>query len=289
MASRFVSALWGRPVVFLGEGDFCVGYATEDGRVVRVPKHAEAARSLRREACVMPRIAPLLPVPVPVPRLLEPERDGCPPVAVHERVPGDELTREAWSELAADDRERLAAGVSAFLRALHTADVGLVAGCGVEVLDHAAEVRSLRERTRARLAPLLPDDVASRLDEAFGRFLAGELRTERAVLLHRDVAPGHVMYDPGTRRATGVIDFGDLAIGDPARDFIYVHEAFGPEFLALTLRHYGLETPDALLPRVRFHYLAALVEWVLGRFDAGRGDELREGIDALCRELGGWN
>lgn len=232
----------------------------------------------------MPRIAGALPVAVPVPRILEPARDGCPVVAVHERVPGPALMLEAWRRLPAADRERLAADVAAFVRALHTIDVSVAAGCGVEVVDHAAGVRWLRERTRTKLAPLLPADVAAYVDGAFGRFLEGEHATDRAVLLHRDVSPDHVMYDPATRRITGVIDFGDLAVGDPARDFIYLHEDYDAEFLALALERYGLETPGAMLPRVLFHHLATHVWWTLEMLGQGRDEELREGIDILRHE-----
>ena len=35
------------------------------------------------------------------------------------------------------------------------------------------------------------------------------------VLLHCDLAPGHVLYDPSTGALTGIIDFGDVAIGEP--------------------------------------------------------------------------
>ncbi|HEX5726855.1 MAG TPA: aminoglycoside phosphotransferase family protein [Longimicrobiaceae bacterium] len=263
-----------------------MGYGTDDGRVVRVPKHDEAERSLRMEACVLPRIAGSLPLPVPLPLILESSEAGSRPVAVHARIPGDELSREAWEGLAPEDRERLAAESAAFLRALHSLDFGPLLDCGVEVDDHADGVRDIQMRARAKLDALLPAETATRVHAAFDRYLAGALRTGRRALLHRDFGPSHVRFDPVTTRITGVIDFGDLAVGDPARDFMGIYEDWGPDFLAIVLRCYGLEAGEALMPRIRFHYLAGHVWWLLRMLENGAGgEELREGIDGLCREV----
>jgi hypothetical protein len=46
------------------------------------------------------------------------------------------------------------------------------------------------------------------------------------------VRHSHESIDPGTGAPAGLIDFGDLALGDGARDFTYMHEDFGPDALA---------------------------------------------------------
>ena len=51
------------------------------------------------------------------------------------------------------------------------------------------------------------------------------------VFCHNDVRDDHVMVDPGTGRVTGIIDWGDAVLGDPALDLATVLTDFGPEVL----------------------------------------------------------
>jgi aminoglycoside phosphotransferase (APT) family kinase protein len=61
---------------------------------------------------------------------------------------------------------------------------------------------------------------------------------------------------------TGIIDFGDAVIGDPARDFIFLLEDWSAAFLDEVLRFYPHEDPHAF--RARIHQWSALasMEWV---------------------------
>lgn len=97
-----------------------------------------------------------------------------------------------------------------------------------------------------------------------------------------------MLYDPAAGRLTGVIDFGDLALGDPARDFIYLYEDFGADLLAAVLRHYPRyagEPAAALLPRVRAWYLLETVAWTLDRHAHARPADVAHGLAEVAREL----
>ena len=266
-----------------GEGDFCLAFR-QHARIVRVARHAEAAAALEREACVMSRIAAALPLPVPQPVFHRPA-ERC-AFSVHARIPGAALTRRRWERLPPAVREEAARGLGRFLDALHALPVAEGTRCGVPTLDRAACATRLR-RDAAVLASRLAPRVATRLDAALARWSApaADDAEPAPVLLHRDVAPGHVLFDARSGALTGVIDFGDLAVGDPARDFIYVHEDFGPEILAGVLRGYGRESAATLLPRMHAWYLLETVEWAAAC--AGREDVvgMRQAVAEIATEL----
>jgi aminoglycoside 2''-phosphotransferase len=96
-----------------------------------------------------------------------------------------------------------------------------------------------------------------------------------------DVSPDHVLIDERTGDISGIIDWGDVAIGDPARDFIFLYEDWGDDFLRLALRAYARETAARLLPRIYLRYLADQLEWTLHACADGRGDDIAHGIVAL--------
>jgi aminoglycoside 2''-phosphotransferase len=274
-------------LVPLGAGDFCLAFAADEDRVLRVARHDEAARALAREACAMVRIAGALPLPVPRPRFHH--HPDAPPFSIHPRIPGVELVREAWDALPVAAQADAAREIAEFLAALHSLPLDEVHVCGVPASDHAAEARRVLDGFRADLRPLLAADVAARVEGVFASYGSGGARwAYRPAVLHGDFGPDHVMHDAESGRITGVIDFGDLAIGDPARDFIYVHEDFGADILARILPLYRLESPGAILPRVRFHYLLAAADWALKMREQENGDDLEEALEELVRESEYW-
>ena len=68
-------------------------------------------------------------------------------------------------------------------------------------------------------AALVPGDLRQAVFDGFERFYR-TMRSARyrAVALHRDLGPDHLLWDVAANRPTGVIDWEDLALGDPAFD-----------------------------------------------------------------------
>ena len=95
---------------------------------------------------------------------------------------------------------------------------------------------------------------------------AGTLR-----FLHGDLRHGNVIVDPATGRLSGVIDWGNAALGDQALDFMMLVMWRGWQFMHRALAAYDLPTDDGFLDRVRRHAqmqsLQALADTVRRRAD----------------------
>ncbi|HZD06447.1 MAG TPA: aminoglycoside phosphotransferase family protein, partial [Longimicrobiales bacterium] len=272
-----------------------------------VPRHDAAARALVREARVLERLAPRLPVPVPLPIWVP--SPGAPAAAatpvspatpasgtspasraagfsLHEQVRGRELTRELWRGLPEAVRDRVARGVGHFLGGLHGLDAGIVRGCSVGAMDHEARLTRLQRRIRGEGALFLPRSLRAKLDTCFQARRTGRLEwVSEPVILHADVSPGHVLVDVDKGTITGIIDWGDVVLGDPARDFIFLYEDWGRDFLDRAMEGYGREPGERLLPRIHLRYLVDQLEWTLGAADDGRTADLDHGIAALRQGL----
>src|SRR5512140_1583027 len=84
-------------------------------------------------------------------------------------------------------------------------------------------------------------------------FLAELARAERPLALsHHDLALEHILVDPSGERVTGVIDWGDLALGDPALDFAGFAGACDAATLAALLAAYG-SVDDGFLRRAAWY------------------------------------
>jgi aminoglycoside phosphotransferase (APT) family kinase protein len=87
----------------------------------------------------------------------------------------------------------------------------------------------------------------------------------RRVLAHADLGAEHILEHDGA--LTGVIDWSDAALTDPALDFARLYRDFGPDFLTTALDAYGglADTEDAMTRITFYARCAALEDLAYGR------------------------
>ena len=71
---------------------------------------------------------------------------------------------------------------------------------------------------------------------------------------------------------TGVIDFGDVAVGDAAWDFVYLYADYGIEFLEAAVLAYAPASLPSFVDRLFHLYELELLEWVLETLDEDDDD-----------------
>ena len=101
---------------------------------------------------------------------------------------------------------------------------------------------------------------------------------------HNDLGAEHVLVDVGANMVTGVIDWTDAAIADPAYDLALIYRDLGPEVFELTLAHYEGRFDDADRERAVFYARCSLLEDVAyGLSIPGTGRYLETGLAHLAR------
>lgn len=229
-------------VVPLGQGQDNVAYEVGGRLIVRFGKESDAdARSARveREARLLAIVAAVSPLPVPEPVFVDPAA-GC---LAYRRLPGRSLLEVAPSARAARAAP-VAAELGRLLGALHAVPPDRVAGL-VDVDDQPLP-EWLREA--AELDGALGAAVPDRYRPALARFLAGPPPAPhpgRLVFSHNDLGIEHVLVDPETLAVTGILDWTDAALVDPAYDFGLLHRDLGPAAVSAGLDCYTPSTVDA--------------------------------------------
>ena len=226
----------------LGEGWDSQAWEVNGALVFRFPKRPIVADWLRREIALLPALAPALPAPIP----------GFTHVAARGSPFAPALPFVGYPMLRGvflhEVPERLAPGaplvghLAAFLGALHAFPVARAVACGLPADSWASWVAEWRT-----FAAQVLDDGPGALDAASRAWAAATLRdflaeltlAERPVApIHRDLNLEHILIDPAGERITGVIDWGDVTLGDPALDFAGVAAACPPATLDALLAAY---------------------------------------------------
>lgn len=102
------------------------------------------------------------------------------------------------------------------------------------------------------ILPHLISSDRNAVQTLFAEFLGNSDEEEGQTLLHGDLTASNIISSEGA--ITGIIDFTDAHIGDPAFDFAGIYWDCGPEFTEQVLRFYNGKRPQELLRRVQRFY-----------------------------------
>lgn len=214
---RLIPGGWGS-FTFLVDGD----------HILRFARNADVAAAHRREAALLPKLAAAVSFRVPEPDFFGSWGDAGTCMG-YPLIEGRALT--------ADDGWPALAGV---LRELHAFPVDVARstlGQAGTVDEWRTGYATLWTDVQATVLPALDTDLAGAVTAGFTSLLAGDWDF-RPVLVHRDIAPEHVLVDD-SGRVVGLIDFEDAAVGDPAIDFAGLLPLLGADRLERLIADYG--------------------------------------------------
>ena len=274
-----------RRLCLLGAGDSCWALLLNDAWVCRVARTAAARRGLRREVALLPWLAPQLPLPIPVPHGTGRDAQGHLLFAAYPFLPGPSLSPARYGRLDTAGRARCAAQLGQFLARLHAVDPAAAPVGGGPVFDLAALATYLWKRAQRTLCPTAAGLEQQFLARVLGRGedmgeSAPESRAMPAGWLHGDLSHDHMLFDPAAGAVSAVLDFGDLRLGEPAWDLVFLYRDYGPGFVADLLHTYAPPNPAALLNRVYYGYQLAVLD---GACDAASSGAAARAQATVCR------
>jgi len=211
-----------------------------DDLAVRLPRRQAAAVLVEHEQLVLPRLAPRLPVAVPLPVRVGRATDFFPwSWSVVPWLPGAPAFRQTAAE-----RDRWATALADVLVALHTP-------ADADAPRNPVRGEPLAERAAITRARIDSADATGRLRTRYETDAAAPRHPGPALWVHGDPHPLNMLSDETGLRA--LIDFGDVTAGDPATDLATAWLTFGPAGRAAFIARYsaGAATDAALWARAR--------------------------------------
>ncbi len=189
-------------------------YRLGDDMAVRLPRIPGAVDGVSKEQQWLPRFAPQLPLAIPVPLAKGMPGEGYPwHWSVYRWLEGENATIERIA-----DAHQLATDLAQFITTLHDIDIEDQLPTGSLRSYRGGPLARRDEATRVAIAAcdgMLDVDLVTEVWEAALQVPAWN---GPPVWIHCDIQPGNLLAVQG--RLSAVIDFGGLAIGDPAVDQI---------------------------------------------------------------------
>ncbi len=246
--------------------------------IFRFPRRDGEAQQLEREFILLPTLAARLPAAIPRYdyrgewndrpfggyRLIEGAPVKPPP------APGDATLAREIGEL---------------LTALHNFPTEMAASRWSEADPGARwlkQQRAFQAECAERAFPVLsPRDrmVASDLFRRFNRELCNT--GAGLTVAHCDLGLEHVLGRDG--HVSGVIDWSDAAIGDPAIDFAGILGSSSSQWLHLVVEYYDRPTGDHFMARVQYYHRVAPLHDVLHGLSIGDRSIVKAGAKEFAR------
>jgi aminoglycoside phosphotransferase (APT) family kinase protein len=182
-----------------------------DHMTVRLPRAARYSMQAEKEQCWLPKLAPLLPLPIPDPLAMGAPGEGYPwHWSVYRWLDGEAAAIENI-----DDLHRFAIALAEFLVALQRIDPNGGPPPGPSNFYRGGPLSTYDTETRQAIAAL-DGQIDTESATAVWESALNATWHGSPVWLHGDVSTGNLLVQSGELSA--VIDFGTLAVGDPACD-----------------------------------------------------------------------
>lgn len=168
---------------------------------------------------------------------------------VYHRLSGERFSPQKYQSFAQDNKNLIQRQLGEFLSVLHTTSFKhpqlkvFPYGGGdfwLELWQPVAKLLSPQVRTEAKYY----------FEKAFTEI---DFQQVNKTISHADLATNNILCDYTRQSLTGIIDFSDLCLADPAADFAGFYRHFGLEFTKSVLTYYRGDLGTQLEERFEFH------------------------------------
>jgi aminoglycoside phosphotransferase (APT) family kinase protein len=180
---------------------------------IRLPSTYSTVAQVDKEHRWLPVLAGHLPLPIPEPVAIGRASDGFPrPWSVYRWLAGEPASAGAIADLAG-----FASALAGFLTALQGIDASDGPRAGAHNFFRGAPLTTWDEQTR-ELIRLTADHIDAEAATSVWNAAVASASEQAPVWVHGDMWPSNLLVAGGALNA--VIDFGGVAVGDPAYDLV---------------------------------------------------------------------
>lgn len=237
-----------------------------DEFIFRFPKYKSGIERLKTEVAMLKGISKCITLPIPQITFENVTTNIVGQAFIGYRlIAGESFKRETLLSIHNEQNlENLAQQLARFLRELHTVSVETAIGQQLPVFDTYEEWSNIYSRIQEKCFPYMRLDARDWVRYHFETFLHDSTHfAYKPVLKHGDFGSSNILFSSDRQEISGIIDFGDAGLGDPAYDFAGILSCYGADFLKMASTVYP--EVESLWDRITFYQgTFALLEALFG-------------------------
>ncbi|HDR6310996.1 TPA: aminoglycoside phosphotransferase family protein [Bacillus cereus] len=270
------------------EGWDNVAVIVNDELLFRFPRKQEYAMRipLEKELCTLLSCS-LHEIEVPKYHLFyRKDTDTIPFCSYYTLIHGEPLKTDIVIKLEDKELKIIITQLATFLAILHSIPLkqGTTLGFPVEkTLTYWKELQTKLNQYVTNSLTSFQQSSLNRLFENFFTFI--DTTTFQNTIIHADFTHHHILFNKQNKNISGIIDFGDAQIGDPAFDFAGLYYDFGRKFTTSVYEQYStlISHDDPLLIHriTSFYQYSPLLHNIIYNFETKNELEFISGIEQL--------
>jgi aminoglycoside 2''-phosphotransferase len=266
----------------IGEGDNSKAFLINKDYIFRFPKTEKAKQDLKTEIAVLPKIFALIDLSIPQPEFISKELN----FVSYKSILGKSLTTKIYTSSGKKIQKQIIKALGIFLTQLHQIDLSTLKDCGLQTMNYWQEYLDNFTDAKKLIYPNIKHSEKEKITQLFINYFNDQKKPEyKTSLIHNDFSSNHILFKKKLNKISGIIDFGDLAFGDPDYDLMYLLDSFGEDFIRKLLKYYPHNDHKSLLEKLHFFSLANKIQILIGSIKENDEYGIKEGYKNLKKWL----
>ncbi|MFW9772470.1 MAG: phosphotransferase family protein [Candidatus Heimdallarchaeota archaeon] len=271
-------------IKFLYHGTYNV-FEIKKKYIFRIPdihfRNINGVNLIKRELKILNIIEDFIPFSIPEPTYISIEPNY--PLIGYEKIEGIRLS-QCFKKASKNQKFKVAEQIGLFLSYLHSDMLRDVIsnemGEHYSAKQYEAEWHEYYNFIQKKIFTLMNSTQREWVNKLFKKFLGDkENFLFKPTLVHGDFDTSNILVNPKTFELSGIIDFEDSRIYDPAADFLFFKE--GRPFLDNILSSYQRETELNFINRAAFLYGRNFLPYITFGIDNNIPEMIRAGFELL--------
>ncbi|MFW9772414.1 MAG: phosphotransferase family protein [Candidatus Thorarchaeota archaeon] len=284
----FFDDIENQDIIFLYHGTYNV-FEVKKKFIFRFPdihfRNIKGVNLIKKELKILNLIEKHIPFSIPNPIFISTE-PSCPLIG-YKKIKGKRLS-QCFQKASNNQKLKIAEQIGLFLSHLHSDTLRDIISNGMRELYSAKQYKEEWHKyynyIQKKIFALMNSTQREWLNKLFTKFLGDkENFLFKPSLVHGDLDTSNILVDPKTFELTGVIDFEDSRIYDPAADFLFFRE--GRLFLDHVLSSYQKETNRSFINRAIFLYGRSFLPYITFGIDHNIPEMIRAGFELLENKM----
>ncbi len=262
----------------IGEGENSKAFIVNGKYVFRFPKIKRVKQQMLREISVLSILKPFVNLKIPEFEFISPSTDFIGYEVIH----GEPLSFTIFNSLQQNNQKAIQKSLADFLFQIHNTDLAVLKDGLLETMNLKEEYSHNFRQAQKFIYPHITKSKRKKITKLFTEYLNNQQNFNYVpTLIHNDFSEDHILCNITNHQITGIIDFGDIALGDPDYDFMYLLSEFGEEFVKGVLTIYQHKNINGALKKICFFSLANKLQIILEHKD----DDASEDLENAYKEL----
>jgi aminoglycoside 2''-phosphotransferase len=233
--------------------------------VFRFPRTKKYLKELKNEILLLEYLKDKVEIPIPQYAYIAKDKS----FAGYSLIPGIQLRKKVFESVPNKTKNLLAKQIAGFLSSLHKMSHKTVKQYGVKTVNAQKQYKELISNTNKYIFSRVSKKDQLLINSYLKEF-KNYFKFPKKVFTHNDLYSKHILLGENKKHISGIIDFSDRKIDDPARDFTEMWD-YGEKFILEVYKNYKGPKDKAFLKRSMMYYKRIPLWVMISPFQGGRG------------------